>query len=161
MTDRYHLCAQHLAGGIATGAASKWLPYVHCMFMNSDMLKCGNNGHCGSRAEFKNALSIVAPMCAELTGMDKRPLQECAEGQLGHELQVASYNRTKATASMSFAPVFVNGRCLQDADHFWRKVPDQLRWGKTVLGAICANSDALPNATCSGLANKSSDRFVI
>jgi hypothetical protein len=44
VTDRYHLCAQNATGGSNAGAAGSWFGFVHCMFMTSDLLKCGKNG---------------------------------------------------------------------------------------------------------------------
>ena len=63
---RYHLCAQHVAGGVA----KDFFPYIHCMFMNNDLLKCGQNTHCNTPEASAAAIALVAPVCAQLTGMD-------------------------------------------------------------------------------------------
>jgi len=128
-TDRYHLCAQELAG-------PQWFDFAHCMWMNIDLLKCGNNGACETRDEYHEAFSLVYPMCSKLIGIDAGLVTTCAEGSQGVALQKASYARTLKRASYGFAPVFVDGDNVEDPSD-WRDAVDPLAWGQRVLQAIC------------------------
>jgi len=136
-TDRVHLCAQSLYGGTKTGAAAGWWPFVHCMFMNIDGLKCGNNGHCDESSTFRANLAGVLPACAAMNGVDAALISACADGPDGVALQKASYARTTQTAKYGFAPAFVDGSYVEGADAFWRKSPDQLLYGQSLIEAIC------------------------
>jgi len=131
--DRYHLCAQH-------SGEPKWFDYVHCMFMNIDSLKCHVNGHCQKRDQFFTALGLVHPMCAKMAGVYADAIQSCAESPRALELQRASYARTKARARYGFAPIFVDGDKLE-VDRFWRKTPDSMFYGQTVLEAVCSAAE--------------------
>lgn len=136
--DRYHLCGQHMGGGATKGAAVKWWPFVHCMFMNLDFLKCGSNWFCNDTTQFSLVRDSIVGSCAAVTGVDHKALLECANGPLGRELQTASFNRTNSlNQSIGFAPQFIEGEFIDTTGMFWRKSPDQLTYGKTLLGEIC------------------------
>ena len=148
VNDRYHLCAQH-----ADPPEPSWFDYVHCMWMNIDVLKCGHNGHCDTSTEYAHALSLVHPMCAALTGVDAAAIAACANSERGVQLARDSYARTRGTAGLPFAPAFVDGVVVDGADQFWRKTPDQLHWGRAVLDAVCKaaaarNASAAPPLAC-------------
>mmetsp|Transcript_28549 Transcript_28549/g.46444 ORF Transcript_28549/g.46444 Transcript_28549/m.46444 type:complete len:261 (+) Transcript_28549:76-858(+) len=144
VTDRYHLCAQR--GGLSTTSESAvrplgdWFDFVHCMWMNIDVLKCGNNNHCATSDEFSTALELVFPMCAKLTGADEERIRHCANGKEGRNLQAASYARTKERSEFGFAPIFIDGKYVSSADNIWRKTPNQLHYGKVVLATICEHA---------------------
>ena len=150
VNDRYHLCAQH-----ADPPEPKWFNYVHCMWMNIDVLKCGHNGHCNTSTEYVHALGLIHPMCATLTGVDAAGIAACAHSERGMELARKSYAHTHArTAGFPFAPAFVDGTFVDGADQLWRKTPDQLHWGRAVLDAVCKaaaarNVSAPPPLACS------------
>jgi hypothetical protein len=154
-TDRLHLCAQSMLGGSEAGAASRWWPFVHCMFMMVDGLKCGNNGHCdGNSTGFATALSTVLPTCALLGGgLDVEALTACANGPDGIALQRASYQATDQTLADGFAPAYVQSSLVEGADSFWRDSPDQLLYGKTLLQNICSviSPDHTLPSSCSNL----------
>ena len=100
------------------------------------------------------------PMCAHLTGLDVAALTECAEGERGRALQAASYARTatRAPPSAGFAPVFVAGGRLEGVDEFWRKTPDQLKWGGGVLRAVCSWLPAPPMPACANVSVSESEQ---
>lgn len=137
--DRYHVCAQDMMGGSSTGAALRWWPFVHCMFMNIDFLKCGNNLKCDTYDEFTKVRDSIVNSCAAVTNINKTELTECANGPRGHALQAASFNRTNALPSADgFAPPFVAGEWAKEADYEWRGLtPDQLKYGKAILTRMC------------------------
>jgi hypothetical protein len=114
VADRYHLCAQQLAGGAGTGAAATWWPFTHCMFMNVDQLKCGVNGHCADRAAFNATLRAAIPLCALVAGMSADAITACAESSAAVELADASYARTAKTLADGFAPACVCA-CVADS----------------------------------------------
>lgn len=151
VTDRLHLCAQQLA----PGNASVWFRFVHCLQMNIDPLKCYSNGHCESVDDFNAALDMVAPMCAQAGRVDLTEIMACANGDQGKQLQAASYKRTAATAAYGFAPAFVDGVYVDGADAFWRKSPDQLKYGTTLLSTVCAALDAAGQTapTCANISS--------
>lgn len=142
-TDRYHLCAQRYAG-------PTWFDFVHCMWMNIDLLKCGNNGHCDTSEEYHKAFSSVYPTCASLTHVNSSVISACAEGEEGVALQRASYARTSKRSSAGFAPVFVNGAHVEEPNG-WRKAVDPLAWGKQVLQAICSGLSGADVLACKDL----------
>jgi len=155
-TDRVHLCAQSLYGGSAPGAAAAWWPFVHCMFMMIDGLKCGQNGHCANESDFQAAYAAVVPTCAALTSVDAAAVQARADGPDGVALAAASYQATARTASDGFAPAYVNGVYVDDADAFWRDSPDQLLYGRTLLETICESFDAGTASQAAACANVTS-----
>lgn len=144
-TDRYHLCAQQLAG-------PQWFDFAHCMWMNIDRLKCGNNGACETRDEYHEAFSLVYPMCTKLIGIDAELVTTCAEGPQGVALQQASYARTsqRSRALYGFAPVFVDGDHVEEPSE-WRDAVDPLAWGQGVLQAICGKLREADVPACKGL----------
>ncbi len=138
LTDRISLCAQSLYGGDGKGAAMTWFPFTHCMMQNIDVLKCGHNEHCDTHTDFLVALRAVFPMCTAATHVDGDAIWTCATSGTGAELANESYKRTDATLTKGFAPAFVDGVYQESADDgTWRKSPDQLSYGKHMLGAIC------------------------
>ena len=138
-TDRVHLCAQALHGGAATGAAARWWPFVHCMFMLVDGLKCGNNGHCDDSAQFVVRRDAAVPTCALLADVNATAIEECADGPEGVALANRSYAATDRTLADGFAPAYVDGVLVEGADAFWRVSPDQLRYGRVLLATVCAS----------------------
>uniref|UniRef100_A0A7S2SQU0 Uncharacterized protein n=1 Tax=Rhizochromulina marina TaxID=1034831 RepID=A0A7S2SQU0_9STRA len=147
VTDRYHLCAQHaLPTTSAAPDATRWFQYVHCMFQNIDVLKCGSNGYCAEEPAFRRALDTVHGMCSSSASVDGDAIAACASGSLGRQLQAESYDRTKRTRRYGFAPVFIDGNYLEGADAFWRKTPDQLLYGRTLLEAICTAPESNQSA---------------
>ncbi len=145
VTDRYQLCAQELNGGTAKGAGAVWWPFNHCMMMNIDQLKCGVNTHCDTMHQFRGMLEMTVPLCAAVSSLNTTALVECAEGKQGKNLANLSYKRTDLTLGDGFAPVYINGLKLQGCDSIWRKTPDNVLYGKTMLAALCdleSESDA-------------------
>lgn len=136
-TDRYHLCAQSLGGGTAQGAAQLWWPFVHCMFMNMDQLKCGVNEHCEDHSRYESVVNGAVALCSSVSGMDGDAITACATGSEGEALAKESYKRTDKTLLDGFAPAYINGEKLEGADEIWRKTPDQLLYGKTMLSTLC------------------------
>jgi len=153
-TDRYHLCAQKQGGGSAKGAGQTWWPFVHCMFMNMDQMKCGVNEHCEDSSRFEAALQGSVNLCAAVSGMDGDAITTCASGEEGEELAKESYRRTDKTLLAGFAPAYINGDKLEGADEVWRKTPDQLLYGQTMLTALCGaivEGNATAPGACKGL----------
>jgi hypothetical protein len=159
ITDRVHLCAQKQGGGTDKGAGSNWFPFVHCMFMNMDQLKCGVNGHCDDDKKFYTALEAAIPFCATVSNLDGNAISDCAMGDEGKELALTSYLKTGKTLKDGFAAAYINGNKLENADYIWRKTPDQLLYGQTMLSTLC---DALPlNSTpnaCTDISHKNTHK---
>lgn len=106
--------------------------------MNIDFLKCGSNWFCKTAKEFDNVRDAVVGSCAAVTGVDYAALSACATGQKGRDLQAATFNRTNSLDSKyGFAPPFVQGKFLNTLDMFWRKSPDQMKYGLALVDTIC------------------------
>lgn len=137
--DRFHVCAQDILGGTKTGAAMKWWPFVHCLFMNLDFLKCGSNWYCEDYSQFAAARDSIVSTCAAVTGVDHEALLSCANSTMGRKLQAASFNRTNSLPpKFGFAPPFVQGEYVKGTEEMmWRLSPDQLQYGQAILGDIC------------------------
>ena len=150
VTDRYQLCAQELGGGTALGAAAAWWPFNHCLMMNMDQLKCGVNTHCDTTDQFRAMLEMTLPLCAAVANnpaLNSTAIAECAEGVQGKELASASYKRTDLTLQDGFAPVYINGQKLTGGDTIWRKTPENVLYGKTMLSTLCALDNGGSSAT--------------
>jgi hypothetical protein len=81
----------------------------------------------------------VVPYCASVADMDAEAIKQCADGSRGDELQISSYEKIVALSyrDTRFVPVFVDDVFIAKADdNFWRKTPDQLLYGKTLLENI-------------------------
>ena len=153
--DRVHLCAQNMYGGTITGAAATWWPFVHCMFSQINWLKCGSNWFCEDYDDFAVRRDAVVNMCSAVmfpAQFNSSAIFECANGELGAELQAASFNRTAAIPDeYGFAAPFVNGNFV-DAEVEWRLSPDQLHYGKTILMEVCNNlEDPASAAACANM----------
>ncbi len=158
ITDRYHLCARS-----QPSVGWRWWDYTHCLFMQQQFLKCGNNGYCTNPEDFFGAMANAHETCAAFAKIDAAAVSACARSPAAIAMQQASFARSAAASTTPdgkklFAPIFVDGK-LVDEGTKWRDSPNALVLGKNMLEAICAAYAAKAGANGAAVPDGCSDKY--
>ena len=123
------------------------------LLKNNDLLRCGRHDFCPSRQAYDRALDEVHRLCSGISGMNAKSIVECASNGTGRTLARGAYTRTRAWYHrFGYESVLIDGEPVVGANagaeatqtrfawrdqYPWRDTPDNTRYGRTVLEAVC------------------------